>query len=183
MRIDPAITAMLLIDVQERLFPHIADNLSIAKRLEVLIQGINALELPILRNQQYTAGLGETIESLRVLLKDDTVYEKRTFSCCDNPDVLEKLKSLSAKTVIVAGAETHVCVLQSVLDLVENGYIPVVVADAMGSRNPKDHEIALRRMESCGAVVTTTESLLFELLRTSKNPHFKTISALVKERN
>lgn len=180
MRIDLETTAMLLVDVQERLFPHIDHNTALGARLEVLLKGVNILEVPIFCNQQYTEKLGDTLPFLFSLLPSKEVYEKRAFSCCDNPTLLHVLKQSGAKSVIVAGIEAHVCVLQTVLDLIFHGYTPVVVVDAVGSRHRQNLEIALKRMEKEGAIVTTVESILFELMQTSTHPHFKAISALVK---
>lgn len=180
MRIDPSVTLMLLVDVQEKLFAHIHNNQALCVRLEIVLKGLRILELPILCNQQYTDRLGETIAPVRALLASQSVYEKRSFSCCGNPDILKELNQTKTKNVILAGTETHICVLQTVLDLVANGYTPIVVADACGSREQSNHDIALRRMEKEGAIITTSESLLFELLQTSTHPHFKAISALVK---
>lgn len=180
MRVDLETTVMLLVDVQEKLFPHINNNTTLGLRLEILLKGLGILEVPILCNQQYTEKLGVTLPSLFALLPSNKVYEKRAFSCCDNPDIVQVLKQSTAKTVILAGVETHVCVLQTVLDLLANGYTPVVVVDAVGSRHHHNHEIALKRMEKEGAILTTTESILFELMRTSTHPQLKAISALVK---
>ena len=180
MRIDLETTVMLLVDAQERLFPHINNHTALGLRLEVLLKGLAILEVPIFCNQQYTEKLGSTLPSLFSLLKSKKVYEKRTFSCCDNPDILQVLKQSHAKTIIVAGTETHVCVLQTVLDLITNDYTPVVVVDAVGSREHNNHEIALKRMEKEGAILTTTESILFELLRTALHPRFRAVIALVK---
>ena len=180
MRINLETTAMLLVDVQERLFPHIDNNTALGLRLEILLKGLGVLEVPIFCNQQYTEKLSVTLPSLFSLLASKEVYEKRAFSCCDNPDILEVLKQSNAKTVILAGIETHVCVLQTVLDLISHGYTPVVVVDAVGSRHQHNHEIALRRMEKEGAILTTSESILFELMRTSTHQQLKAISALVK---
>ena len=180
MRIDLETTAMLLVDVQERLFSHIDNNTALALRLEILLKGLGILEVPIFCNQQYTEKLGATLPSLFSLLRSKEVYEKRAFSCCDNPNILQVLKQSGAKNIIVAGIEAHVCVLQTVLDLIINGYTPVVVVDAVGSRHHQNLEIALKRMEKEGAILTTTESILFELMRTSTHPQLKAISALVK---
>lgn len=180
MRINPSETVMLLVDVQEKLFPHIENNASLGLRLEILLKGLGILEVPIFCNQQYTARLGETLPVLSELLSSKDVYEKRAFSCCDNPDMLKALEGTTTRNVILAGIETHVCVLQTVLDLVASGYTPVVVVDACGSRHQSNHEVALRRMEKEGAILTTSESLLFELMRTSTSPHLKAISGLVK---
>lgn len=180
MRINLETTAMLLVDVQERLFPHIDNHAALGLRLEILLKGLGILEVPIFCNQQYTEKLGITLPFLSSLLASNDVYEKRAFSCCDNPDILQVLKQSNAKSVIVAGIEAHVCVLQTVLDLISNGYAPIVVVDAVGSRHHHNLEIALKRMEKEGAILTTTESILFELMRTSTHPQLKAISALVK---
>ena len=180
MHLCPDKTAMLLVDVQERLFVHIEASTLVEKHLLTLVQGLQNLEIPIFCNQQYTQGLGETIASLRSLLGEMKVYEKRTFSCYKNKDVMEALKMLQIKQVIVAGVESHVCVLQSVCDLLDAGFEVMVCTDAIGSRKSRDHEIALSRMQKEGAWLCTTESLLFELLQSANHPQFKTISALVK---
>ncbi|WP_263832530.1 isochorismatase family protein [Sulfurospirillum oryzae] len=180
MRLNPEQTAMLLVDVQERLFPHIEGHASLEKHLVVLLKGLQTFNIPILCNQQYTQGLGETIPSLCALLDDKTVYEKRTFSCYQNEEVVNAVIQSGAKSIILAGIESHVCVLQSALDLLEAGFELIVCVDAMGSRKRHDHEIALRRMEQEGARLCTTESLLFELLQSALHPKFKEISSLVK---
>ena len=180
MRLSSSQTAMLLVDVQERLFGYIEGNDMIEKYLLTLIQGLQSLNIPIICNQQYTKGLGETIDSVRSLLGEIKVYEKRTFSCCQNADVMEALKALHVKCVIVAGVESHVCVMQSVLELLEAGFEVMVCTDAIGSRKLKDHEIALARMQQEGAYVGTVESLLFELIQSATHPQFKVISSLVK---
>lgn len=109
--------------------------------------------------------------------------EKATFSCCDDEPFMSALTDLKARrgtSVILAGIEAHVCVLQTTVDLIAHGYLPVVVTDATSSRSPRNMEIAFRRMEQEGAILTTVESLLFELTRTSRSPRFKAISGLVK---
>lgn len=180
MRLSSHQTALLLVDVQERLFGHIQNHDAIEKHLLVLLQGLQHLSIPTLCNQQYTQGLGETIESVRSLLGAPNVYEKRTFSCCQNPNVMEALKLLHVKSVIVAGVESHVCVLQSVLDLLEAGFDVMVCADATGSRKEKDHDVALLRMRQEGARIGSVESVLFELLHSADHAQFKNISTLVK---
>ena len=180
MRFHSCQTAMLLVDVQERLFSHIHSNEMVEKYLLILLKGLKCLDVPILCNQQYTKGLGETIASVRTLLGETTVYEKCTFSCYKNDEVIETLKSLQVKSVILAGVETHVCVLQTALDLLDAGFEVILSTDTMGSRKRSDHEIALRRMEQEGVRLSTSESLLFELLQSALHPKFKEVSALVK---
>lgn len=168
------------VDVQERLFPHIAEKEELEKNLITLIQGLKLLEVPIIVNEQYKKGIGETIPSLRELTDDYPHFEKTTFSCCGNEDGLSAIKATGKKVVILAGIETHVCVLQTALDLLEEGLQPVLVTDCVNSRKAKDKETAIQRLIQAGVIPTTYESLLFELTVNAKNPVFKGISALVK---
>lgn len=173
-------TAVVVIDVQERLVVAMdedvySDMLSNTSRL---VQGANVLGVPVLATQQYTKGLGGTVGELA---KDiDGHIEKVTFSCCGEESFEASLKEKGVKTVVVAGMETHVCVLQTVLDLLEKGYNVHVAADAVCSRSDFNWEIALGMMEKAGAVITCAESVLFMLLGKAGTPEFKEISKLVK---
>lgn len=180
MRIDAKNTQALLIDIQEKLFPHMYNKEIFLETTLKLIKGLQLLNIPILLNEQYTKGLGETLPSIKEILKDTNSFEKVTFSCCKNEPTLEEIKTRDKKFVIVFGIETHVCVLQTILDLKEEGFIPVLVEDATTSRKQNDKNIALKRIISEGAIVTTYESLLFELCISAKNEVFKDISKLVK---
>ncbi len=175
-------TQAMLIDVQTRLAPHIHDNQTIIQKIKILIQGLQALNIPIMLNEQYRKGLGETLPELFELLeeKNQTCYEKVTFSACDNPASWHYLAGQNRNHVLLFGVETHVCVMQTALDLLDNGMRPILIADAVGSRHEYDKKIAIRRMRRAGTIVTTTEAILFELCRSSKDPAFKTISNLIK---
>ncbi len=170
----------LIIDIQERLFPFIANHEQIAKNTSILIEGLKALEVPIMVTEQYTKGLGVTITPLKDLLHQNRFIEKMAFSCCDEPKFFEELAVKAPQFVIIAGIESHVCVLQTTIDLINNGYRPVVVEDCVGSRNPNDKAMAIARMRQEGAIITTYESVLFELLRYSGTESFRKISKLVK---
>jgi len=180
MRILAEDTVGLIIDMQERLYPFIHDNGQLTRNTTILIEGLKAIGIKILVTEQYTKGLGFTIEPLKQLLTDTTVVEKMAFSCCDEPVFYEKLSLLGIRNVIIAGIESHVCVLQTAIDLLSCGYIPVIVEDCVSSRNPNDKRIAIERLRKEGAVITTCESVLFELLRLSGTEAFKKISKLVK---
>jgi nicotinamidase-related amidase len=134
----------------------------------------------MLVTQQYTKGLGETAEEIKALIPDFTFVEKRDFSCCDEPAVIEKLKSQNIKNVIICGIESHVCVLQTAVDLKSLGYNPIVVMDCTSSRVSANIEIAKERFRYGGILMTSYESILFELTRSAAAPEFKTISKLVK---
>ncbi len=168
------------VDVQERLFPHIADNLDLEKNLVILVKGLKLHNIPIIVNEQYKKGIGETIPSLRELVDEYPHYEKTTFSCCGQDEGLQAIKDTGKKFVILAGIETHVCVLQTALDLLEEGLQPVLVTDCVNSRRSKDRDMAIQRLIQAGVIPTTYESLLFELTVNAKNPVFKEISKLVK---
>jgi len=131
-------------------------------------------------NEQYKKGIGETIEPLRELVEESPHFEKTTFSCCGNEDGLAAIKALGKKQIIVAGIETHVCVLQTCLDLLEEGFQVILVTDCCSSRKQNDKEVAITRLVQAGAIPATYEMILFELTVNAKHPKFKEISALVK---
>lgn len=180
MRINAKDAVGLIIDIQERLFPFIANNEQITRNTSILIEGLKALEVPIMVTEQYTKGLGVTIAPLKDLLTEIRFIEKMAFSCCDEPKFFEELALKAPQFVIIAGIESHVCVLQTTIDLISNGFRPVVVEDCVGSRNPNDKAMAIARMRQEGATITTYESILFELLRRSGTDSFRKISKLVK---
>jgi nicotinamidase-related amidase len=180
MRITANNAVGLIIDMQERLYPLVQDHEKLTKNTAILIEGLKALEIEILVTEQYTKGLGFTIEPLKNLLTDIDFVEKQAFSCCDEPKFYEELALTGTRYVVIAGIETHVCVMQTAIDLINNGYIPVVVEDCVSSRNPNDKKIAIERMRKEGAIITSYESILFELLRYSGTESFKKISKLVK---
>lgn len=170
----------VLIDVQEKLVPHMHEMDQVLEKQVMLVKGLQQLEVPVLVTEQYVRGLGKTLPELQELVNIDEAMEKMAFSCYDDAAFAEKLRETGRKTVILFGIETHVCVLQTVLDLVENGYQPVVIEDCVSSRKPADKATALRRMAQEGAVITSAESILFELCRVAGTDGFKVISRLVK---
>lgn len=180
MRIHANDALFCLVDVQERLFPHIKDYEKLEKNLLTLVKGLQLHEIPFIINEQYKKGIGETIPSLNELVESYPHFEKTTFSCCKNEPTFEAIKELKRKFVIVAGIETHVCVLQTCIDLLEAGLQPVLVTDCVGSRKEHDTEVAISRLVQAGVIPTTYESLLFELTVNAKHPAFKEISKLVK---
>ena len=180
MRIKIEDTLFCLVDVQEKLFPHIGNKDELLRTLPILVKGMKTLDVPIIVNEQYKKGIGETIASLKELTDDYPHFEKTTFSCCGNNEGLEAIKKTGKKTVIVAGIETHVCVLQTCIDLLENGFKVVLVTDCCSSRKENDTKFAIKRLIQAGVIPTTYESILFELTLDAKNPCFKEISSLVK---
>lgn len=171
---------LLIIDIQEKLFPYIYKNEELRDRTNRLIEGCKTLGLKIIVTEQYTKGLGLTISPLRESLEGAEVIEKTSFSCCGSTSIDAAIKAADKEFIIIAGIESHVCVLQTVIDLCSMGYTPVIVDDCVSSRNPNDKSVAIERMRKEGALISTYESILFELLGDSKAPEFKTISKIVK---
>ena len=180
MRIFKENTIGLVIDIQERLVPVMEENEQLVENCTKLIQGLQILGLPILVTQQYTKGLGETIDEIKSVINDFKYIEKKDFSCLDEPVFAEKLALSGAKNVIICGIESHVCVLQTAIDLKEAGYTPVVVFDCVSSRSFDNIDLAAERFRYEGILMTSLESILFELTRSAGAPGFKEISKLVK---
>ncbi|MCF8379732.1 MAG: hydrolase [Bacteroidales bacterium] len=180
MRINIEESAGLIIDIQEKLFPHIADHDQLAVNTGILIEGLKILEVPIVVTEQYVKGLGSTIPSISTLLKENKAFEKMSFSCCDEFSFSKELEQLNKKYIIIAGIESHVCVLQTAIDLMKKGYQAVVIEDCVSSRRINDKNISIARMRQEGVIISTYESILFELTKVSGNEKFKAISKLVK---
>jgi len=176
---SPGDTGLLVIDVQERLAPAIAGYRRVVWNIRRLIDGAKTLGLPVLATEQYPKGLGPTVPELAERLGQ--IPSKLTFSCCGCPESFQDLENRGVHKILVCGIEAHVCVQQSVLDLLARGWRVYVAADAVGSRRDVDYRIALRRMDSAGAMLTTTEAALFEWCTIAGTPQFKEISRLAKE--
>ncbi|MGE4295421.1 MAG: isochorismatase family protein [Campylobacterales bacterium] len=177
MRLKPHKTAAVIIDFQEKLFPHMADHETLAASAAKLAAGLKLFEVPTLITQQYTKGLGATLPTLGF---EGTVYEKMDFSVFRQETFSEGLRKLHKKHLIIAGIEAHICVMQTCLDLIEAGYKLFVCEDAIGSRDPKNRQNAVERLRAAGACITNVESVLFELCGTAQHEQFKALSKLVK---
>lgn len=173
-------TLAVVIDIQERLLPHMQEAEKLSANCQTLLQGLSALGVPVFLSEQYVKGLGETIEPIKSLCDSAPRGEKRSFSCCDDPEMMTQIEAFGKKQILLFGIETHVCVLQTALDLLERNYDVAVIADCVSSRRESDNRIALDRLLQEGTRVSTYESILFELTRSSSAGEFKTISKLVK---
>jgi nicotinamidase-related amidase len=180
MRINRENTVGLIIDMQERLLPAMEESETLLKNCQTLINGLQELRVPILVTQQYTKGLGKTVEPISSLIKDFSPIEKKDFSCCDEPVFAAEFEKTQPINIIIAGIESHVCVLQTAIDLKEAGLNPVVVMDCVSSRSYDNVDLAAERFRHEGILMTSYESILFELTRTASAPEFKAISNLVK---
>lgn len=173
-------TALVVIDVQGKLATLMHDKETLFANLKRLIQGAKLLGLPIVLTEQYPQGLGDTSPELKALMPEVQPITKMSFSCCGEPRFLDALRALQRKQMLVAGIESHICVYQTVRDLLREGYEVEVVADAVSSRSPENRALGLSRMKDMGATLTSTEMSLFELLRQAGTSVFKEISKLVK---
>jgi nicotinamidase-related amidase len=171
---------LLVIDVQDRLIDTISEHRSVVRNIKALIKAAQVLGVPILASEQ--AKLGETLPELKSLLPNLLPFRKLSFSCCRASGFMIRLRNLRRRTVIVCGIETHICVLQTVLDLLKRHYRVQVVKDASSSHTLTDHETAIERMKDSGAVVTTTEAAIYELTESAGTGEFKRILEIVKER-
>jgi nicotinamidase-related amidase len=180
MRIITEQTMALVVDIQDKLFLHMSQKDKLIENCIELTKGLRLLNIPFILNEQYPKGLGATVAQIKELIPQNKVFEKFTFSCCKTTQTKDAIAKIGKKFIIVFGIEAHVCVLQSVLDLIELGYIPVVISDCTSSRKKNDKKVALERMKHSGAIISTYESILFELCVSSKNEVFKDISKLIK---
>lgn len=181
MRLSENSAGLLIVDVQEKLFPHVDRPCEIMERIHLLIKGVKLLQIPVVVTEQYPQGLGGTIKTIIELLDDTSkVGSKTSFSVMGDDTTKQLLTSTGRKQWIVAGIEAHVCVLQTVRDLIEQGNEVVVVNDAISSRSIYDFSTAIAEMRDLGARISSTETVLFELFRDAKHPQFKAFSALIK---
>ncbi|MDR2761036.1 MAG: isochorismatase family protein [Planctomycetaceae bacterium] len=174
---------LLLLDIQERLVPSVYCGDMLVFNAQRLIIAANELNTSVIVSEQYPEKLGPTVSGIGQYLRTGTkVFTKKSFSVCAIPEFATFIESETASKVIICGIELHVCVLQSAFDLMLLGKEVVIITDACACRFRNDYEMALRRLESAGATLATTETIMFEWCETATNPAFRTISKLAKER-
>jgi nicotinamidase-related amidase len=182
-RLDRSNTVLVVIDVQEKLMPVIDAGEDVLRNIDRLVRGCHLLGIPAILTEQYVRGLGPTVAAVRNAFEETTGYrpvEKDCFSVQRCDVFAAQLAALGRKQVLVAGVETHVCVYQSIIDLIGAGYDVTVVADAVSSRTQQNKSIALQRLMSEGAKISSTEMALFELLVRSGSEEFRAVARLVK---
>lgn len=180
-RINPENCALVIVDIQDAFRAAISDFPQIASRVATAVLGFKILERPILVTEQYPKGLGRTAEEVIFTLPDDQIFiEKSTFSACGEPAFIDALEQTGCREIVLCGVETHVCIAQTALDLIESGYRVFLLSDAVASRFTADFDAATLRLYSAGVVPATVESVFFELMATSKHPRFRDIQNLIK---
>jgi nicotinamidase-related amidase len=179
-RLERAKTGLVVVDIQERLLPQIFEKERLVANTVLLLKGVIALRLPVVVTEQYRKGLGATDGVVAAAIPVFVPLEKVTFSACGAKGFKSALRTKKIRDVLLCGMETHVCVLQTCLDLLEDGFKVFVVADAVSSRTEQNRRLSLERMRDAGATIVSIEMALFELLQRSGTEEFKTILALVK---
>lgn len=179
--LDRRDAVVLLVDVQERLSRAMPEDAlaQVTRNADVLLRAAARLGLPVVASEQYPKGLGHTLPALRALLPGPPI-EKLEFSCAGSEALAAALAREGRQQVVVVGMESHVCVFQTVRDLCRAGYFAFVPQDAVCSRADSNRQLGLRLMEKAGATITSTETVLFDLLRQAGTPEFKELSALIK---
>lgn len=173
-------TLLAIVDIQTKLLNVIFEKERVLSSCSKLIRAAKILQIPIIMTEQYPKGMGPTDPEILKLLQDTEAIEKLHFSCCGAEDFNKKIKSLGKKQIVVIGIEAHVCVLQTVHDLLRRGSSVYVPYDAVSSRKESDYKNALDRMRQAGAVIGSVESAVFELLEKAGTPVFKEISKIIK---
>ena len=171
---------LVVVDIQGKLAQLMCDKEELFKNAEVLVRSAKILDIPILWCQQCPDSLGATIPQIADLLTDNTPINKSCFSCCGCGQFADRLNSADRKQILLCGIETHVCIYQTAVDLIEKGKEVTVIADAVSSRTQGNKQIGLRKMLSAGTDISSAETALFELLKTSDHPSFKQIVKLIK---
>lgn len=173
---------LVVIDVQEKLCVAMDDTVlkQLVKNIGILLESAAELNVPVLVTEQYVKGLGSTLPELKEKAAAASCYEKMAFSSCGSAEFVAALKATGRTQVIITGMETHVCVLQTVIELRDAGFVVHVVKDAVMSRSKQNWRTAVQAMTLAGAIPTCTESVLFQLLKVAGTDEFKKLSKLVR---
>jgi nicotinamidase-related amidase len=180
-QLDKDQAVLIVIDVQERLVPAMKEKIyrKVKSNIELLLAGVKQLGIPVVTTEQYPRGLGHTVADLAEAC-GETVIEKVSFGCCGEPKFNDELKKLGRKQIIITGMEAHVCVYQTVLGLLEEDFAVHLVRDAICSREKENFQAAIANSAAAGAVISTTEMALFQMLKEAGTAEFKAISKMLK---
>jgi nicotinamidase-related amidase len=173
-------TVLVIIDIQGKLWNVMYEKEALLENAQRLVKGLQVLGVPIILTEQNPRGLGPTAPELMQLMPQVQPIAKFAFDCCQDKGFQQAINNVRRKEVLICGIESHICVYQTALELLNSGYEVQVVADAVSSRAPKNRDISLARLQSEGAKLTVTEMALYELLQTAENPQFKEMLKVVK---
>jgi nicotinamidase-related amidase len=171
---------LVVVDIQERLAAAMKKRENVEKNTAILIKAAGIMEIPVIVTEQYPRGLGPTTEAVKGVFSSYEPIEKLDFSCCGEDSFVSALKDTGRTQIILCGMETHVCVWQTCLDLLEKGYIVHLAGDAVCSRSKDNYMAGLGLMRDAGAVISSTEAVCFQLLKRAGTEEFKAVSKLVK---
>lgn len=177
--LDKDETILMVIDIQERLVPAMKVADKVIDNTNILISAAKEFNMPIVTTEQYPRGLGNTVPELKDHIDPNYLFAKTSFTAYTD-EVKETFAKLNRKKIIITGMETHVCVFQTIRDLILEGYEVFLASDAVCSRSKKNYKNGLRLIENMGAVVTNTETIVFDLLKVAGTPEFKVLSKLIK---
>jgi nicotinamidase-related amidase len=180
--LDPELSALVVIDIQEKLLPPIFQKEQLVRNSQLLIRAAGVLKIPVLMTTQYAAGLGPVVPEIASLLPEGKPIDKQFFSCLGSDAFYSLLKRLPGQrnTLLLCGMESHICVTQTALGAVRDGYLVHVASDAIGSRTEWNWKIGLERMHAAGAVISSTEMMIYELMRASSSAAFKELLPYLK---
>jgi nicotinamidase-related amidase len=180
--LDPTQCALLVVDIQEKLLPAIHRREEVLRNSQLLVRMAGVLDIPIVLTTQYVRGLGHTVPELAELLTHIEPIDKTSFGCFGSDEFCSHLRQLPGNrtTTLLCGIESHICVTQTALGALRSGYTVHVASDAVGSRTEANYRIGLSRMEAAGAVISSTEMMLYELLRYSGTAQFKQMLSYIK---
>lgn len=171
---------LFVIDIQEKLVNMLKEDY-VSQPAFILAKTAKTLGIPVIITEQYPKGLGETIECIKAEVPDNAMYfEKVTFNALDTEGIESAISNMKKKQIILCGIEAHICVMQTALDFLTKGYEVFVVKDACASRKKSEFKLSMKRLETAGAVIVSSEMVLFELLKSAKHPNFKELQSLIK---
>ncbi len=171
---------LLVIDIQEKLFPLIHEKETVMENTVKLIRAAKAMKIPVLLTEQYPRGLGRTMPEIMSELEGIKPIEKRSFSCFGSDEFRDAVTESAARYLVITGIETHICINQTAFDAQDMGYTPVVIEDATGTRRPGDHETAIRKLSDNGILVESAEMTIYEALESAENRAFKEVLKIIK---
>ncbi len=180
MKLERNQTVLVVIDVQSKLLPVIYDYPALVENIKRIIKCTQILGIPIVLTEQYPRGLGSTVEEIKETLSEYHPIEKVSFSCCEEENFINRIKQLNRKQILVCGIEAHICVYQTCMDLVSEGYEVHLLIDAISSRKRDNRNLTIEKLNGMGVQITSVEMALFEILKDATSDEFKRISRIVK---
>jgi nicotinamidase-related amidase len=173
-------TALIVVDVQEKLLPFVIDKEKVVDNIKMMIKFAHIMNIPVILTEHYPKGLGITVPEINELLTEYKPKEKFIFSCFGSTGFTKKLKELGVKRIMICGIESHICVEQTTLDAMDSGYEVHVIADAVSSRTQRNRDIGIEKMRQFGAVISSTEMAMYEIMERADTKEFKEVLKLVK---